>query len=206
MAHFSKRQALWIFVRALLPSPKSWLTLIVGLSIIMAVAFASSSAMNPWAYSIWFGPVLPGTWLGEMTPAVGGRHIVLVRLRAELGESDEDLAGTVTLCSQRDGSHEFGLSGHTNNWRGTAFHMTSFLIERRDGRGVQLGNSEGEWDGKDEIRVNAQLRIFLIKNGGSISSTDRSAEQAAVEDTPVVFTLKRGSAEAFTSDCGSLAR
>jgi hypothetical protein len=206
MAHFSKRQALWLFVRALLPGPKLWLQMVAGLSFIMAIAFASSSAMNPWAYSIWFGPVLPGTWVGEMTPAVGGRHIVLVRLRAEIGEGDDDLTGTVTLCSQREGLHDFGLTGHTNNWRGTAFTLTSFITERRDGAGVQIGTTEGRWDGRDEIRVNAHLRLFRIKNGGSISTYPPSGEQAAVEDAPVAFALRRSSADELTSACRSLER
>ena len=81
------------------------------------------------------------------------------------------LAGTVSLCS-RGGTHRYGVTGRTLNWRGTAFRITSCIIERSDGRGVQLGSSEGEWDGKDEIRVNTHLRLFLIKNGSWISTTD----------------------------------
>jgi hypothetical protein len=206
MAQFSRPRALWIFVRAVLPGPKSWLTPAIGLAVIMAATFAAFCALYPWAYSISFGATLPGTWMGELTPAVGSRHIVLIQLQSDIGEGGDDLAGKVTLCGQRDQSHEFGLNGRTRNWRGTAFEMTSFLTERRDGRGVQIASAEGNWDGRDEIRVNAHLRLFRIENGGSISSTARPPEQATLEDTPVAFTLRRSSAQAFTAACRSLPR
>src|SRR4051794_3570265 len=99
-----------MFVNAVLPGPKSWLTLALGLTAIMAMAFSGLSACYPWAYSISFGPVLTGTWMGELRPAVGGTHVVFMQLHADIGESEDNLAGTVSLCS-RDQLHRFGLSG-----------------------------------------------------------------------------------------------
>src|SRR5262249_54956315 len=162
----------------------------------MATAFAGLSACYPWAYSISLGPTLPGTWIGDLMPAVGGRHLVLMQLRAELGQADDNLTGTISLC-KRDSLHPFGLSGSTLNWRCTRFQITSFIVGRDDGQGVQLGRSEGLWDGTDAIRVNAHLQLFRIKNGGLISTTDRSPEQIALEDTPVTFTMRRSTADAF---------
>jgi hypothetical protein len=198
------RDALLMFVRAVLPDPKPWLTVALGLTAIMATVFSGLSACFPWAYSISLGPTLTGTWIGELMPTVGGKHIVFMQLRADIGESDEDLAGTVSLCS-RDELHRFGLSGSTLNWRGTAFKVTSFIIERRDGHGVQVGDSEGEWDGQDAIRVNAHLRLFRIKDGGSISTTARTSEQIALEDTPAAFTMRRDTPQAFMLACRGLA-
>jgi len=205
MAQFSRTRALLMWLGAVLPGPRSWLSLALGLAAIMATLFVVQSAWYPWAYSISFGPILPGTWVGELRPAVGGKHVVFMELRADLGESDDNLAGTVSLCSRGE-LHRFGLTGRTLNWRGTAFKITSYIIERSDGRGVQLGNSEGEWDGKDEIRVNTHLRLFLIKDGGSISTTARTPEQIALEDTPAVFTMRRDTVQAFAFACRALAR
>src|SRR4051794_10703783 len=204
MAQFSRPRALLMLVRAALPRPKSWLILALGLTAVMATAFSGLSACYPWAYSISFGPTLTGAWMGELTPAVGGKHVVFMQLRADIGESDDNLAGTVSLCS-RDRLHQFGLSGRTLNWRGTAIRMTSFSIERTDGRGVQLGNFDGEWNAKDAIRVNAHLRLFRIEGGGSIATTARTPEQIALEDTPAAFTMRRDTAEAFTAACRALA-
>lgn len=204
MAQFSRRRALLTFVRVALPDPKRWLTVALGLMAIMATVFSGLSACFPWAYSISLGPTLTGTWVGELMPAVGGKHVVFMQLRADIGESDDNLAGMVSLCS-RDELHRFGLSGSTLNWRGTAFNVTSFIIERRDGHGVQLWESDGEWDGKDTIRVNAHLRLFRIKDGGSISTTARTPEQIALEDTPAAFTMRRDTAQAFTVACRALA-
>jgi hypothetical protein len=199
-------KALWIFLRSVLPGPKSWLNTAMGLGIIMAVAFASQSACYPWAYPISFGPTLTGAWLGELTPAIGGKHVIFIKLSAALGERDDNLEGTVSLCRSPDDVHEFGVSGSTRNWSGTEFRIISFITERRDGRGVQLANSDGEWNGRDEIHLNAHLRLFRIENGGSISTTDRSPEQIALEDTPVAFDMRRGNAQAFMAACGALAR
>jgi hypothetical protein len=188
------------------PGLKSSLTIAAGLAMMMVAAFAGLSALYPWAYSISFGPTLTGSWVGKVMPADGGQHIVFIQLSADIGEADDNLAGTVSLCHSRDGSHQFGLSGRTLNRLGTAFKLTSFITERMDGRGVQLGSSDGEWDGRNEIHLNARLRLFQITHGGSIATTARSPEQIALEDTPVAFTLRRGSAPAFTSACQALPR
>jgi hypothetical protein len=203
MAPFSRTRALLTLLGAVLPGPRSWLSLVLGLTAVGATLFVLQSAWYPWAYSISFGPVLPGTWVGELMPAVGGKHVMFMELRADLSEADDNLSGTVSLCSRGE-LHKFGLTGRTLNWRGTAFKITSYIVERSDGRGVQLGNSEGEWDGKNEIRVTSHLRLFLIKDGGAISSTARSPDQIALEDTPVVFTLRRDTAQAFTVACRAL--
>lgn len=189
-----------------MPGPKSWLTTAMGLAILMAAAFAGHSACYPWAHSISFGPTLTGTWIGELMPAIGGKHIVFIHLWADIGESDDNLAGTVRICDPHDEPRQFGVTGSTRNWRGTAFRVTSFITEHRDGRGVQLGNSEGEWDGRDEIHMNAHLLLFRIQDGGSISTTARPPDQIALEDTPVAFTMRRGNEQEFMSACRTLAR
>ena len=174
-------------------------------------SFAGQSACYPWAHSITFGPTLTVGWIGDFAPARQGRHLAFVELWADIGERADprdrsNLSGNATLCDARGERRQFGVSGQTHDWRGTRFSMTTFLSDHYDGRGIQLGNSEGEWDKRDAIRLNARLLLLLIRNGGSISTTARSPEQVALEDTPVVFTLKRGNAQEFQSACRALAR
>jgi hypothetical protein len=182
----------------------SWTRVGVAFAILFGGVFAMESACYPWAYSVTFGPRLIGGWVGEVTPAVGGKHVIFIDLDSDIGEGEDNLTGSVWLC---DASHEprrFGLTGVTRNWRGTQFAVISHILENINGEGVQLAQSQGEWDTRDTIRLHANFWLFRIRNGGVLTTTDRSPEQVRLEDSPVTFTLARGTGVAFRDACGRL--
>lgn len=182
----------------------SWTRVGLAFGVLFGGIFAMESACYPWAYSLTFGPRLIGGWLGEVTPAVGGKHLVFMELDSDIGEGADDLTGSVWLCDGRNEPRRFGLTGATRNWRGTQLTVVSHILENIDGEGVQLARSQGEWDTRDTIRLHANFWLFRIRNGGVIATTDRSSEQVRLEDTPVTFTLARGTGAAFRDACGRL--
>jgi hypothetical protein len=96
------------------------------------------------------------------------------------------------------------VTGSTRNWRGTRLSVVSHILENRDGEGVQLARSQGEWDMRDTITMHAKFWLLRIRNGGVFSTTDRSPEQKRLEDTPVTFMLARGTYAAFRDACARL--
>lgn len=171
---------------------------------LFVIIFGVQGACNPWAHST-FGPTLIGIWMGEFTPASRGRHVVLLDLRDAISEdSDRDLAGTATICDARGEQRTFGVTGMTQNWRGTRFRFTTFIKANVNGEGVQLGEVDGDWDRGDTLRVSVKPRLWRIRNGGVFSSTDRSPEQMVLEDTIVPLTLTRATDRQFRAACEQL--
>ena len=198
--------ALWALIRMAIPDRRSSLVIVTGLAVMAGGMFALQSACYPWAHSLTFGPTLTGRWVGELTPTVRGKHAVFITLWDDIGDAGDDMTGTARLCDTRGELHEFGLTGSTRNWRGTRFSLATFITEHRDGEGVQIGRVDGEWDRGDTLRVVSRLVLFRIRGGGSYSSTARSPEQIALEDTDLRFTLTRGSEQDFRAACDRLAR
>jgi hypothetical protein len=201
------RWALWTFVRGLLPSARSLVVLPLFFLLLFVGIFGLQSACYPWAHSITFGRTLVGMWVGELTPARRGTHILFLDLRDDISEdAGPDLRGTARLCDTRGELHEFGITGRTQNWRGTRFHLRTFITERRDGEGVELGGVDGEWDRGDTLRLDVKPELWRIRGGGTISSTDRPPEQIALEDTIVPSTLTRAGEREFRDACDRLRR
>lgn len=195
-------RALWILIRMGLPDRRSSLVIVAGFAVLGGGMFVLQSACYPWAHSVTFGPTLTGRWLGELTAPVRGKHAVFVTLWDDPGDSGgPDFAGAARLCDTRGDVREFGVTGNTRNWRGTSFSFTTFISEHRDGEGVQLETVDGAWDRADRVSVRCRLRLFRIRGGGTFSSSARSAEQIALEDTDVTFTLARGSEQNFRAAC-----
>jgi hypothetical protein len=198
-------RGLLILVRRALPGRRSVAGLVLFFVLLFAGIFAGQSACYPWAYSVTFGRTLTGTWVGEMTPATRGMHIVFLDLRPDISDDSEpDLKGTARLCDTRGEVHEFGLSGQTKSWRGTRFELHTFITEKRDGDGVRLGRVDGEWDRGDTLQLHVKPELWRIRGGGSISTSPRPPEQLAVEDTIVLATMRRADEREFRGDCDRL--
>ena len=164
------------------------------------------SACYPWAHTLWLRPALTGTWVGELTATGRGRHVAFVDLRDDISdEHGPDLGGAVKICDGRGETHQFGLSGSTLNWRGTAFRFSTYITENRDGEGVDFGRVDGDWDRADTWHVTAKLQLWRIRGGGTFSSTDRPPAQVALEDTPVQFSMTRGTEDRFRAACQRLS-
>jgi hypothetical protein len=171
---------------------------------LIAATFCLEAACYPWAHPLPFHSSLTGDWIGEMTVPVLGRTGVFVTLIADIDDGGDDLDGVARLCDGR-GPHPFRLSGRTKNWSGTRFRFTTFPPENVvEAEGVQLGRADGEWDRGQTLRLTAKLVKYSIHNGASFSTTARPPEQIAIEDTPVVFTLTRGTEAAFAAGCDRL--
>lgn len=197
--------ALWILIRMAVPDRRSSVVLVAAMAVLVGGMFVLQSACYPWAHSLTFGPTLTGRWIGELTPAVRGKHVAFVDLWDEVGDAGgPDMSGKARLCDERGEEREFDLTGSPRNWRGTKFWFTTSFPENRDGEGVQLGKVDGEWDRADTLHVSAKLVLYQIHDGASHSSTDRPAEQIALEDTVIRFTLTRGNESQFRAACGRL--
>jgi hypothetical protein len=200
-------RGLWILVRWALPSGRSVAVLVLFFVLLFTGIFGLESACYPWAHSITFGRTLVGTWVGELTPARRGTHILFLDLRDAISdEGGPDLQGTAKLCDTRGETHAFGMTGRTQNWRGTRFHLRTFITERRDGEGVELGGVDGEWDRGDTLQLSVKPELWRIRGGGTISSTDRPPDQIALEDTIVPSTLTRAGEREFREACDRLRR
>ena len=196
---------LWTFVRRLLPDRRSMAVLVLFFVLLFTGIFALQSACYPWAHSVTFGRTLVGTWVGELTPARRGTHVLFLDLRDDISEdAGPDLRGTAKLCDTRGELHEFGITGRTRNWRGTHFNLRTFITERRDGEGVELGRVDGEWDRGDTLRLSVKPELWRIRGGGTMSSTDRPPEQIALEDTIVQSTMTRAGEREFRDACDRL--
>jgi hypothetical protein len=200
-------RGLWILLRRALPDRRSLVVIPLFFALLFAGIFGLESACYPWAHSVTFGRTLVGTWVGELTPARRGPHVLFLDLRADISDdSAPDLEGTAKLCDTRGEVHEFGITGSTRNWRGTHFNLRTFITERRDGEGVELGRVDGEWDRGDTLQLSVKPELWRIRGGGTFSSTDRPPDQIALEDTIVQSTLTRAGEAEFRSACDRLRR
>ncbi len=198
-------RGLWILVRQALPNRGSIAILVLFFVLLFTGLFGLESACYPWAHSITFGRTLTGTWVGELTPARRGTHILFLDLRDAISdEGGPDLRGIARLCDTRGEVHEFGITGSTRNWRGTRFHVRTYITERGDGDGVELGGFDGEWDRGDTLHAQVKPELWRIRGGGTISSTDRPPDQIALEDTIVPSTLRRAGDQEFRNACDRL--
>lgn len=187
------------------PRARTLLALPVFFALLCAGIALLESACYPWAHTLGLRPTLTGTWVGELTTTGRGPHVAFVDLRDAISDdSTPNLQGTVKICDARGETHEFGLSGQTQNWRGTRFGFRTFITESRDGEGVEFGRFDGEWDRADRWDVTAKLELWRIRGGGTFSSTDRPPWQVALEDTPVRFAMTRAPEHRFRTECQQL--
>ncbi|MDQ7907443.1 hypothetical protein RB614_23270 [Phytohabitans sp. ZYX-F-186] len=163
------------------------ITAVAGLLVLCVATGWSDVVLNPWARSLTGDPLLIGTWKGDLRASDGLRPMELrlarVPPRTSRGSCGgcETIEGTARVCAPGHAPDGFAISGKTRNWSGTAFHLSASTDERPPGTYTRLGDLEGEWDGRDTIRLRATLYIVVVNPDGSttVSSDTQPADPEA---------------------------
>lgn len=164
------------------------------LPVVLCIATGwSDVVLNPWARSLNGGPVLIGTWRGEVPVPDGGVRAIVLHLERPPSTgtrrcgSCPDIEGWARMCRPGGQPDEFGVSGDPRNWRGTVFRLEAGARDRAPGRYTGLGRLEGEWDGGDTIRLRATPYAVVINADGSSTTISDSRSP----DPEVTFELRR---------------
>ncbi|MEO3927723.1 hypothetical protein ABGB07_28220 [Micromonosporaceae bacterium B7E4] len=145
-----------------------------GLLVLCLATGWSDVVLNPWARSLTGDPLLIGTWKGDLPAPDGGLRPMVLRLARVppmTGSGPcgacKTIEGTAQVCAPGQAPDSFAISGKPWNWSGAEFRLSAAADKRPPGTYTRLGELEGEWDGRDTIRLRAELYIIVINPDGS---------------------------------------
>lgn len=170
-----------------------WVLVPIGLVLACLGSGLSDLVIFPWARSATGGPVLVGTWKGEVHTSAGeARTIVLTINRPILRDtacrSCPPILGSARLCRPGGPPEEYRVEGGTRDWRGSRLYLdTSPTGDRPPGSSyTALGRLEGEWDGADALHLRVTQSGVVVGPDGSVTITGDSTSPE--RDQPVDLT------------------
>ncbi|MEO3930489.1 hypothetical protein ABGB07_42580 [Micromonosporaceae bacterium B7E4] len=157
------------------PSKRVFYTLwVVGLVLVLAIASGwSDVVLNPWARSLTGDPLLTGTWKGDLPVAGGGQHAMMLRLGRVPWKGGgrcsncATIEGTARVCAPDKPPDGYAISGRIRNWSGTEFRLDAAANKRQPGTYTDLGRLDGEWDGRNTIRLRTEPYVIVVNPDGS---------------------------------------
>ncbi len=174
----------------------------LGVIISAAFGFSFDFLVNPWAYSLTGKPILPGTYIGQVTSHSGQtRELFLDLHRSNSGDGYSNcntcsrIDGKAQMCGDGGEVLNYEIWGGPYNWSGSRFHLSTRHVGEGH-LGLQAGGIRGEWTG-DTLNV-GMIFSLQVKKGGVVYSADPDL------NVPVKFTMVRGSEADFLSACREL--
>lgn len=150
----------------------------------------------PWIRSFGLWPTLPGQWVGTLERPDGRLSFVYLDISGAMRRHGPAIWGNARWCDESGRVWNYQISGRTDNWRGTRFHLsTRSNVERPSGESP--AELRAAWTG-DAIRATGTM----VTHGGTATATaTRTSPPAPTSE--VRFVLRRGSEERFTAACRS---
>jgi hypothetical protein len=151
----------------------------------------------PWIRSFGLWSTLTGRWLGEVQMPDGRTTPVYFDIDGRLGKHGSYIAGTAKWCEGRDRVRDYEVSGDSDNWRGTLFHLSTRPVDEGE-TGMALGELQGERMG-DEIRA---VGVMVSRARTATATATRDSRREDPPQPRVRYRLRRGSERDFIVACG----
>ncbi len=167
----------------------------------VVVGMAIEIPFAPWIRSFGLWSTLTGTWQGRLKTVDGRTTFAYFDIAGGRGRHGTSLYGTARWCDVGAAIRDYRISGDSDNWRGTRFHLsTSEVVTRPDG--VGMGDLQGERRG-DDIRATGLLASYAPTASAEVS---RGATPEGPHRIAVRYELRRGGEGEFLAACNRQSR
>jgi hypothetical protein len=166
----------------------------------------------PWAYAETGRPTLTGTWVGMLTTGRGAQRglYLEVRLapldfdggrRRKGGMSDafrrsksDKLVGELRMCGGPNGEQRFTFHGNDVTDDASRFRLGFYPADSVPPDGLAPSHLRGAWDGRDSLRIEADL---YMRRGAAASTISNDPDLGA----PQLGALHRAEPREYAKLC-----
>jgi hypothetical protein len=171
----------------------------------------------PWAYAETGRSTLTGTWVGSLATNRGARRALYLDLQLKPLDFDggrrrrrrasdvyrratsDKLVGELRMCGGPKGEQRFTLHGNNVTDDASRFRLSFYPADSVPPDGLAPSHLRGAWDGRDSLRIEADL---YVRQGKSAITNSADPETGA----PQPGALHRAEPNEYPALCARLRR